>query len=682
MRQHLKQSFTMATDLTIARAYFPEYLIPKDEKYAQILTIWKSMERFRDVVNQSPGKSLIIPIQVPADEWEFTNSISSEEFPAAEGLLIAGTVSNWILPFKAQSADFTREVISVFLLFSKSDIKEYSKELELHSAQYVLSSLHWGVDGEQANPNVTFLGMPDAEEDKEDLRSESSHSESGVLAGDAEEYAQEDARIADIEGLSTPDLEVFSCNFKEITALVSSTAIRLNSKILSVGFHLFPWIRAWMRKKFLVAKYSDAAKVYTTLKSPENVAKSRLATEDYIAATALCMLGMAYNNDKTRVNQILSRVKALLATITWTTITDSKIASWMGDITWDTKDVSREVVEMLGRILAVDESLKYNRCLEKDQLISAATAGALTPHPILFTALYEQMRMVYEDFHSVSLRFGLSVLELVRKSYLQMGGAFAKEIKTASKLKSRVTSQPFISLAAGQPEELQTKNHPRLIYGGLLYNIRCLEGTPAAKQFEDYAITKICESIPSMTDRTLVKDAIAALPSATATAVASFVRGLGIREANAQIDHRSADFKEEVYKILAEDLKPCEWVVQETAAKSTASMQKFYREAATLMKTRVEDLYKEDIDRASRELNAEKKIKMYDRAQTWKTKFYEVMGKTEQLDKLLTGATGEFERAARKEIVTRLSGLFEKITKGPSDSDAMDFSEFDEVMDF
>ena len=328
-----------------------------------------------------------------------------------------------------------------------------------------------------------------------------------------------------------------------------------------------PWIRAWMRKKFLVARYSEATKVYTTLKSPENVAKSRLATEDYIAATALCMLGMAYNNDKTRVTQVLSRVKALLATITWTTITDSKIASWMGDITWDTKDVSREVVEMLGRILAVDETLKYNRCLEKDQLISAATAGALTPHPILFTALYEQMRMVYEDYHSVSLRFGLSVLELVRKNYLQMGGAFAKEIKTASKLKSRVTSQPFISLAAGQPEELQTKNHPRLIYGGLLYNIRCLEGTPAAKQFEDYAIAKICESIPSMTDRTLVKDAIASLPSATATAVASFVRGLGIREANTQMDHRSADFKEEVYRILAEDLKPCEWVTQETAAR-------------------------------------------------------------------------------------------------------------------
>ena len=295
---------------------------------------------------------------------------------------------------------------------------------------------------------------------------------------------------------------------------------------------------------------------------------SRIYPSFIIAATSLCMLGMAYNNDKTRVNQVLSRVKALLATITWTTITDSKIASWMGDITWDTKDVSREVVEMLGRILAIDENLKYNRCLEKDQLVSAAIAGSQTPHPILFTALYEQMRMVYEDFHSVSLRFGLSILDLVRKNFLQMGGAFAKEIQTASKLKSRVASQPFISLAAGQPEELQTKNHPRLIYGGLLYNMRCLEGTPAAKQFEDYAIAKICESIPSLTDRTLVKDAIASLPSATATAVSSFIRGLGIREANAQMDHRSTDFKEEVYRILAEDMKPCEWVTQETTSQT------------------------------------------------------------------------------------------------------------------
>ena len=491
-RQHLKHSSTMDTDLAIAYSYFPNNLIPEDKAYAQHLIVWTEIGEFQDNVNDSSKKSLIITILVPAEEWAFTNFITSKDVPSADGVFIAGTISNWTLPFRAQSPTTPREVNSVFLLFSREEFKDYSEELYLSSDRYVHFRLQWGIDGGQAHPNVTYEGMPDDEEDDEEERSTSSHSHSEVPIGDAEEYALEDARIADMVGLSTPDLEVFSCNFKEITVLVSSTAIRLNSKILSVGFHLFPWIRPWMRRKFLVAKYSDATRVYTTLKSAENVAKSRLATEDYIAATSLCMLGMAYNNDKTRVNQVLSRVKALLATITWTTITDSKIASWMGDITWDTKDVSREVVEMLGRILAIDENLKYNRCLEKDQLVSAAIAGSQTPHPILFTALYEQMRMVYEDFHSVSLRFGLSILDLVRKNFLQMGGAFAKEIQTASKLKSRVASQPFISLAAGQPEELQTKNHPRLIYGGLLYNMRCLEGTPAAKQFEDYAIAKIC----------------------------------------------------------------------------------------------------------------------------------------------------------------------------------------------
>ena len=297
-RQHLKHSSTMDTDLAIAYSYFPNDLIPEDTAYAQHLIVWTEIGEFQDNVNASSKKSLIITILVPAEEWAFTNFITSKDVSLADGVFIAGTISNWTLPFRAQSPATPREVNSVFLLFSREEFKDYSEELYLSSDRYVHFRLQWGRDGGQAHPNVTYEGMPDDEEDDEEERSTSSHSHSEVPIGDAEEYALEDARIADMVGLSTPDLEVFSCNFKEITVLVSSTAIRLNSKILSVGFHLFPWIRPWMRRKFLVAKYSDATRVYTTLKSAENVAKSRLATEDYIWHPAFEILGRNHQKCK------------------------------------------------------------------------------------------------------------------------------------------------------------------------------------------------------------------------------------------------------------------------------------------------------------------------------------------------------------------------------------------------
>ena len=231
----------MDTDLAIAYSYFPNDLIPEDTAYAQHLIVWTEIGEFQDNVNDSSKKSLIITILVPAEEWAFTNFITSKDVPSADGVFIAGTISNWTLPFRAQSPTTPREVNSVFLLFSREEFKDYSEELYLSSDRYVHFRLQWGRDGGQAHPNETY---------------------------------------------------------EEITVLVSSTAIRLNSKILSVGFHLFPWIRPWMRRKFLVAKYSDATRVYTTLKSAENVAKSRLATEDYIWHPAFEILGRNHQKCK------------------------------------------------------------------------------------------------------------------------------------------------------------------------------------------------------------------------------------------------------------------------------------------------------------------------------------------------------------------------------------------------
>uniref|UniRef100_A0A0P4X4Z4 Uncharacterized protein n=1 Tax=Daphnia magna TaxID=35525 RepID=A0A0P4X4Z4_9CRUS len=648
------------------------------KSWADVLAYWeKKKDHLLVMCEQAPRKAILkkYHFQLPGFENEYQNSMWIIEGALAwnEECYAAAAAEDWFNHSLVIMTEMDPETLlgcfpardAVTAMYTKGeDREEYN----------ILAPIHY-----DAGPREERGGKRDNEssisaKSRATRRAERkiTYDANGDSDSDSVDYdIDPEAEIQDgqgFAGLVVSKMIVLTCNYKTMVATVKSTSTHSNTKVMSVALFLFPWLSPWMQK-FRPISYENARNVLPNLMPVATANAAAVTPEELIAVTAYCMCGMAYSNEATRVAQVMSRVKAALARTSWKSIDIPKIVSIMGTLVIDFKDLSNEVIAMLGRVLATDSNMRYKAAIKEKRLAPYDVYSLFTVDTDFVPRLFTQMRLIYQNLHSQSLIFGIAVIDEVEVMFRSSGQQFVQEIEAAIRLKKRILNHPYIALVDSQPDEITTKKYARLVLAGLLFQSKCLAGTPEEAKWKDYSINKIKESIPQAEDVDLIKNFIDAIPTRKVSSLARFLENLSLNMALRFTDTKSQAERDELYHYLINKNSQCNWVLYETRVRKAQSHKKYLDETVTIIKRALDEKCIEITSQASvsREINDIRVA--HSRILEWKAAQIAKLQVGVSLESLLTSATGRHEREARQDVINQLSEVYTTIKNGVSMAD-------------
>jgi len=329
--------------------------------------------------------------------------------------------------------------------------------------------------------------------------------------------------------------------------------------LLACMYHLFPYMRNWLKAKTVAVDYAIACRKKGVLNPPLYQGNRVAADFHYRVRTCIYLLGPAFSRDSKIGPQIQRRGKAAAQALGLNFPAAEEVANEITATGWAVADRTGLMDDALGAMLARGDDMTINHDISFEDLkpiqdlidsdqASAWGAGLLT-----------QARMVYESAHAKTLSMAMAAEPLVRRLVQTMHAPWNEEDRRIQNLIREIQGKPFTGLRGNLADSRQISRWPRMALIGLLHHRRTLETAEKQAEFDQYNTEGIEEKISPAQDKMTCRTIAETIPDTNILGLTSVVAGVPLEAARSVMDSKSADVKGGVLKRLIATNIVCGW---------------------------------------------------------------------------------------------------------------------------
>ena len=217
---------------------------------------------------------------------------------------------------------------------------------------------------------------------------------------------------------------------------------------------------------------------------------------------------------------------------------------------WD--NMSGMFLECIGRVLAVDSNGTFDAEITADKIMTADTRLNKFGVEPNFSAILDQMLLVFAQSRTNTIRWGTAIVPLLRMMHPDLEYKWSEQIRTAERAASILVGSDYVGLQEYVPSGMEVCSMPSLCYIGVLW---CQKNLPNAQNFPlervanklDSRERKVCE----IYGKNLPKPNQAVVTKMLRTVAPAFWQDL--------LRPFSKTDRDAIYQELAADPQPCAW---------------------------------------------------------------------------------------------------------------------------
>ena len=376
----------------------------------------------------------------------------------------------------------------------------------------------------------------------------------------------------------------------ELRILLAEPSLSRATKVASTILSIYPWTRRNPPASF---KAQPLPQVIQDLHDqPEEEKSDSVLTDEFhkliisIGTTLLCY---GYSQDTRRAGQISRRLAAAYADADLPAPDLPSHENAIKEYAGSSKEINGDVVELIGQVVALHRDGYSFPAVTEAEYAVASQDARLKPLPRIFSALREQMMLVFTNYQSSTVRWALNITGIIRESGFTTQAAIAREIEHLEGIRDEIEKRPFVGLVSKIASSHQQSNFPLLTYLGCYYHARHLDTEEQRKAFEGYNISGIAQRVaePNMVNTCEV--ILQNLPAPQLAAKANLLHAMQ----TADVDKLLATMKQEEATQIVQQLETrfpgCEWAREQARRKAQAAKEEFYIRATELLRKRWTD---------------------------------------------------------------------------------------------
>lgn len=400
-----------------------------------------------------------------------------------------------------------------------------------------------------------------------------------------------------LEGFAIPKIVVIIAHSTGIKYLMPQPNVPQDTKVLSAAFSAFPWIQSRLRDQYNVIKdnHPDVTNILGIRMPPAKT--TSFSALEVMCAYTLALLGPTYSRDDMYKSQIRTRLSAVAAGITSGSVDLQQAESIINGFAWDPKIHSGAIDEVMGYVLCIDKDLDYDPEIQEENLCPLRTIQNECYDSEFFKSLVVQMRLVYRNHNSSSIRFGMNVIPVIKKDVKALPQVFGTELDALEERTKQLITRPYINLVCTVDPKNQVSTYKHVVYAGLLFHGKNLSDEADRKEWEKYNVEAIAKTLDRSDVRAVIATVVDNLPRLSVDALAKYIAKKTNSDAELVLENKPTDLIDQVFTICLGFDEPGEWAKSRQSTLAKTQYNKFMTEASDLVKKLVKDKHADMITR-------------------------------------------------------------------------------------
>jgi hypothetical protein len=315
---------------------------------------------------------------------------------------------------------------------------------------------------------------------------------------------------------------------QDILHICYSTGVPQDVRHRSMLLKLYPHIGPACLAHLKILDFDKAKEEWTV------DATATLTTTTWTAATSLFTLGYCFTIEKNIRSQVHARMKAAGAASRCAHADEIAIRDLIQASQYQAGKQDSLTNQVLGWTVAVNSKFQIDPNVERANTAAVADMESKYKWNPWTSALYEQLRMVAEDLHATSLRFGYQALSV----YPLIGPSITEQMKldkeTLTKANAKIADRPYTGCVKNLPSWARIRTQLSGVVFGLLYYEKGLDDKEK-ENWKLYAVKAIANKLAPQ-ERRRVEIAVGLAPTPTHAEWSTLINKLSYMDAARMIE--------------------------------------------------------------------------------------------------------------------------------------------------
>ena len=342
----------------------------------------------------------------------------------------------------------------------------------------------------------------------------------------------------------------------QIPCMLLCVSLPLETRMLSILFCLYKQVRTYIASTFHLVSLPQNFNVHLQWHWQLN------STTAHQIATGLALLTPAFSSDTKIASKIAYIINAVAAAGNSEKVTEEEVRRMKTDSGWTLKDISGRLKSVICRIVCMNKEYDHSSAVKVMELCPVEDIVSHFDLTDWAGALITQARMVYEQYHSKSIRFAVAVLPEIEKLFPKLGFAWEEEFGSLQHYREQLSNRPYTGLAESN---MTVSRVSRAVYIGLMYYKANLVDQVDIENFNHFNIAGVKNHIRPQSDIITCDHLISILKVGKISAVIEFAAICPFQQAEKMIARLSDTDQETIFNSLASKTVKGEWYSVEKA---------------------------------------------------------------------------------------------------------------------
>jgi len=401
--------------------------------------------------------------------------------------------------------------------------------------------------------------------------------------------------------------------------LCLATTVPMIDKCISMLFSVYPHFRPYANANFATQPISDFEALTGQPLVTVDINTDPGKNLNLMMTLVTWTVSFGFTQQKNLHVQLASRARSIAAKVSTKAPTDGEFKGYLDKCGLKLTDLSAWFDEVMGQVICIGDCSEFDpnyrpqfdnqhRRINHNRMDHMGFNTAIRINDLMEYGEYNQLyyspddpirameqwhwenlcqiRIVYENKHTSTVRFATAVIEHIRTIFTQLKEEWLTEIEKLEPLVGRLADHPYLGLVKTLPDTLQVGKVPRACVVGLLYFEDNLKTDIEKTKWQDYQVAAVKEKVKSESHLSICEAIAAGIPKDSLTAKAQLMKYVKLEECNRITSGLSEDDINSIYFYLQGQEAKGVWHAAEFKRRTNDFLNTLRETARTLLEKR------------------------------------------------------------------------------------------------
>jgi hypothetical protein len=453
--------------------------------------------------------------------------------------------------------------------------------------------------------------------------------------------------------------------------------------VMSYALLYYPHLAVWLSTNCTVREIADYEFHTGRVLEPTTLELDPIKSDKTMIWAAMHLCGCAFSQEEMVGFQLWNRIKALSAAMNGKDPTKAVVEAERA-IARFTAGVSNTWLDaMFGQLLAfgfdranlfhadgtpdIDKPPSHDPYFKVSDLITrpeydrwyGSDGEGLEPISDLAWSIMMQLRIVYADMHSSTVKFALGVRILAAPHVIHLQGPWRAELETLDQVAGEIAGRPFTGLVKQLPEHHQVASWPRFAVVGLDYHKRSLKDEKEKDTWDKYNVGGIRKKISPPQDLDICDAVVDLLPKQNVVAIAMMIETKSFQDSRKMLEGRDKVFTDAVYYFLRDRPNPGAWATEQRLKRTNVELDRIREFVKTMMTEILSETSARLLEEITDTVPAAERDYLKARLKNFLTMVRAQFNPVGDLVALIGPSMEEIDEGAKTTLVQKMAGLLD-----------------------